>query len=163
MAKDINVYRQIREKLGISREDASEMLHMSVDKLVRIETNRQKPTDSDVALMAEVYRCPRLYNHFCSNECEIGAKTVAELNPKELSQIVLEILASLNGIEKRKDRLVEIAVDGEISADEIRDLVSIRNQLGNISSTVDSLKLWVDEALIAKGIDPKTYDPRNKK
>ncbi len=43
--------------------------------------------------------------------------------------IVLEMIASLNALEKEKNRLVEITVDGEITEDEYRDFAAIENQL----------------------------------
>ena len=142
------VYRRIREELGMSREEACDLLEcIAVDKLVRIENGKQKPSPADIIYMAEKYKCPRLCNYYCANECEIGAKTVPQIKPKELSQIVLEILASLNTIEKEKDRLVEIAVDGKISREELADLLHIRDELGGISATVASLRLWVDEMM----------------
>ena len=54
---------------------------------------------------------------------------------KELSSIVLEMLASLNSVSKSKDRLIEIAADGVISDDEIDDFIYIQNELERISIT----------------------------
>lgn len=142
------VYRKIREELGLSREEACDLLGcITVDKLVRIENGKQKPSPADIIFMAQRYGCPHLCNYYCANECEIGVKTVPQIKPKQLSQIVLEILASLNTIEKEKDRLVEIAVDGKITSDELADLLHIRDELGGISATVSALRLWVDEMM----------------
>ena len=69
---------------------------------------------------------------------------------KELSQITLEMLASLNVLEREKNRLIEITVDGEISEDEIQDFKKIQQQLAKISMAIDSLQLWVQKS-IAEG------------
>ena len=67
---------------------------------------------------------------------------------KDLSQITLEMLASLNTLNRDKDRLIEITVDGQISADELDDFHKIQAQLGQISQAIDSLQLWVQKAIM---------------
>ena len=65
-----------------------------------------------------------------------------EIKVKDLSQIVLEMLASLNSMGKQKDRLIEITADGEISGDELEDFIFIQEELERISITVETLQLW---------------------
>lgn len=55
---------------------------------------------------------------------------------KELSGIVLEMLASLNSVNKKRDRLIEIAADGKIDSDEIGDFVRIQEELEGIAAAV---------------------------
>ena len=82
---------------------------------------------------------------------------------KELSSIVLEMLASLNSVHKQKDRLIEIAADGKISADEIDDFIAIQEELERISITVETLQLW-SERMLANGIiDPEQYYAKKNK
>ena len=77
---------------------------------------------------------------------------------KDLSQIVLEILASLNSMSKNKDRLIEITYDGDISNDEIEDFIQIQRELERISITVETLQLWCEQMLAEGIIDPKAYE-----
>ena len=72
---------------------------------------------------------------------------------KELSQITLEMLASLNALAQKKDRLIEITVDGKITADEIPDFLSIQKQLEQMSLIIDSLQLWINQAVTTGEID----------
>ena len=74
-----------------------------------------------------------------------------EIKIKDLSQIVLETVASLNSLGKQKDRLIEITVDGKITGDEIEDFIYIQNELERISITVETLQLWA-EKMIANGV-----------
>ena len=69
--------------------------------------------------MAEKYGAPNLCNYYCANECEIGKQYVPEVKVKHLSQIVLEMLASMSSVKKQQDRLIEITADGKIEADEV--------------------------------------------
>lgn len=97
--------------------------------------------------MADCYKNPSLCNYYCSHECPIGQEYVPEVKLKDLSQITLEMLASLNALEKEKNRFIEITVDGMISHDEKEDFERIQNQLAQISMAVDSLQLWVQKAV----------------
>ena len=76
-----------------------------------------------------------------------------EVKSKELSQITLEMLATLNKLSRDKDRLVEITVDGEITEDEIPDFLKIKEELEKMALTIDSLNLWIDNTIISGKID----------
>ena len=58
---------------------------------------------------------------------------------KAVAESVLEMLASLNAVDKRKDRLIEITADGRIDGDEIGDFITIQRELERISITVETL------------------------
>ena len=108
-----NIYHQTREALGLTREGASELLQtLSPERIEKIENERCLPHPDEVLLMAEKYRQPSLCNFYCANQCPIGQQYVPEITIKDLSQIVLEMLASLNGVQKSRERLIEITVDG---------------------------------------------------
>ena len=113
--------------------------------------------------MAQRYKKPSLCNYYCSHECPIGKEYVPEVQIKELSAIVIEMLASLNSVNKTKERLIEIAADGVISDDEIEDFIYIQNELERISITVETLQLWA-EKMLAKGIiDADQYNALKNK
>ena len=86
-----------------------------------------------------------------------------EVQVKELSSIVLEMLASLNAVHKQKDRLIEIAADGKIAGDEIDDFIYIQQELERISITVETLQLWSEKMLANGIIDPDAYNARKQK
>ena len=109
-------------------------------------------------LLAEIYGEPTLCNHYCSKECPIGEKYVPEIKVKDLAQIVLEMLSSLNSMKKSQERLIEITADGIIEDDEIRDFVQIQKELEHISITVETLQLWVEEMIADNKIDIEKYN-----
>ena len=159
-----NRYQLIREELGLSREKASELLEtISPERLEKIENERSEPHPDEVLLMSQRYKKPSLCNYYCSNQCPIGQEYVPEVQVKELSSIVLEMLASLNSVHKQKDRLIEIAADGKISDDEVDDFIAIQEELERISITVETLQLW-SERMLANGlIAPEQYYARKNK
>ena len=97
--------------------------------------------------MADCYKNPAICNYYCSHECEIGQKYVPEVEIKDLPHITLEMLATLNNVSKSKDRLIEISADGKLSEDELPDFLAIQETLSQLSLAIDSLKLWVDNAV----------------
>ena len=159
-----NRYQLIREELGLSREKASELLEtISPERLEKIENERSEPHPDEVLLMSQRYRKPSLCNYYCSNQCPIGQEYVPEVQVKELSSIVLEMLASLNSVHKQKDRLIEIAADGKITTDEIDDFIAIQEELERISITVETLQLWAERMLANGVIDPEQYYAKKNK
>ena len=161
--KDKKPFQLIREELGLSREEASELLvTISADRLEKIENDRALPYPDEILTMASAYKAPDLYNYYCSQVCPIGIQYVPEIKPKELPQIILETLASLNELNKKKDRLVEISADGEISDCELDDFVRIQDGLEKISISVETLQLWAEKMLATGVIDAKKYEERRK-
>lgn len=143
-----NIYQLSREEAGLTREAASEQLeYISSDRIEKIESEKSLPHPDEILAMADCYKNPSLCNYYCSHECPIGQEYVPEVTFKELSQITLEMLASLNSLEKEKNRLIEITVDGVISDDELQDFEKIQEQLSQISMAIDSLQLWVQKAI----------------
>ncbi len=151
-------YQARREALGLSREKASELLEtISPERLERIETGKYPAYPDEVLNLADKYHDPQLCNHYCSSECAIGKKYVPKVEVKHLSQIVLEILASLNSVKNQQERLIDITADGRISGDEIADFVSIQKELEKISLTVESLQLWAEQKIANGEIDLDAY------
>lgn len=143
-----NVYQLSREAQELTREKASEkMQFISSDRIEKIESEKSLPHPDEILAMAKCYKAPGLCNYYCSHECPIGEQYVPEIKLKNLSQIVLEMIASLNAMDKEKNRLIEITVDGEIGEDEYTDFQAIQEQLDKISISVRSLKLWVEQCI----------------
>lgn len=151
-------YQICRETLGLSREKASELLgSITPERIERIETGKYPAYPDEVLKMAEKYHDPQLCNHYCSKECAIGKKYVPEVEIKHLSQIVLEMLASLNSVKNRQERLIDITADGRITDDEMTDFVSIQKELEKISLAVETLQLWAERKISNGEIDLDAY------
>jgi len=159
-----NIYQRTREGLDLTREQAADLIvTMSPERIEKIESERSMPHPDEVLLMSDQYKQPTLCNFYCANQCPIGAQYVPEIKIKDLSQIVLETIASLNAIQKKKDRLIEITVDGHISGDELEDFVYIQEELEKISIAVETLQLWCERMVDTGVIDPEQYRLHKRK
>ncbi len=153
-----NIYQTTREGLALTRESASEVLEsITPERIEKIENERSLPHPDEVLVMAEKYKKPDLCNHYCAKQCPIGQQYVPEVKVKDLSQIVLEMLASLNSMSKQKERLIEITVDGKITGDELEDFIGIQEELERISIAVETLQLWAERMLATGSIDMEQY------
>ena len=153
-----NIYHKTRESLQLTRETASELLEsITPERIEKIENERSLPHPDEVLVMAEKYKQPSLCNYYCANQCPIGQQYVPEIKPKDLSQIVLEMLASLNALSKQKERLIEITVDGRVSGDELKDFIFIQEELERISVAVETLQLWCEKMIATGAIDEEQY------
>ena len=142
-----NAYQLSREAAGLTREKASELMeYISDDRIDKIEREVLAPHPEEILTMAKCYKDPELCNYYCSKECPIGRKYIPEIKLKDLSQITLEMLAALNNLNKEKERLIEITVDGQITEEEKKDFEKIREELNEISIAVQSLTMWIDNA-----------------
>ncbi len=163
--KNKNIYQQTRENLELSREGASELLEwISPERIERIENEKSNPNPDEVLQMADKYKLPRLCNYYCANQCPIGQEYVPEVKVKELSQLTLELLSSLNNMNSKRERLIEITVNGKIDDNEIADFIEIQEELERISLTVETLQLW-SERMLANGIinEEKYKEIKNRK
>ena len=120
-----NAYQNSREEAGFTRQQASELMEfISAD------------------------------NYYCSNKCPIGKEYVPQVEFKDLTQITLEVLSTLNSLGKEKDRFIEIAADSRTTKEEIPDFLNIKRELEQISLTADSLRLWIDHSIAKGEMDP---------
>ena len=157
-----SIYKSIRKEHDMTRDEVCDVAvdlgrHMQPERLERIENGKLDIHPEEVMLLSEIYGEPTLCNHYCSKDCPIGQKYVPEIKVKDLTQIVLEMLSSLNSMKKSQERLIEITADGIIEDDEIKDFVFIQKELERISITVETLQLWVEEMIAENKIDKEKY------
>lgn len=160
-----NPYQITREKLELTREEASERLvYLTSDRIERIENEKTRPTPDDVIAMADGYKAPVLCSYYCAKQCPIGERYSYEIEEKPLSQIVLEMLDSFNKLRQKQDNLVAITVDGKIEDGEIEDFVLIEKELHKVSVAVKELELWSEQMQLDGKINVEKYNRiKNKK
>lgn len=161
MAKEIkkNIYRQIRENLGLSRAEAvlsipDDPAHPGMDgiaeyRLVRIEDGSVTVQPEDVVAMAKRYNEPELRNYYCCHECPIGQIDAPEVQKTgSVHEVLTTMAVSLRNVNHSKVRLMEILNDGQVTGDEIEDFEHISSELEKISMTIEALQLWCEKMKI---------------
>lgn len=158
-----SIYKATRKEKDMTRDKVCDVAvesgkPLQPERLERIENGKLEIHPEEVMLLSEIYGEPTLCNHYCSKECPIGQKYVPEIKVKDLTQIVLEMLSSLNSMKKSQERLIEITADGFIEDDEIKDFVFIQKELERISITVETLQLWVEQMIAEDKINKEKYE-----
>ena len=67
---------------------------------------------------------------------------------------------SLNKMNKKQERLIEITADDIIDNDELDDFIYIQEELEKISVNVETLQLWSERMLASGAIDEDAYNKR---
>ena len=143
--EDKNIYQLSRESAQLSREAASErMVFVSPDRIERIESGRSAPHPDEVLEMEKCYRDAELSNYYCTHECPIGMKYVPEAKLRELPHTAMELLAALGALEKDKDRLIAIAADAQVSADERGAFGEIVEKLTRLETAIRAMRIWIE-------------------
>ena len=158
--ENTSVYQLAREELELSREKAADMIseieyngqkgkfnYLNYDKLVKLELGTQDFQPEDVLALSLAYNKPELRNYYCSRECLIGQKDAPKVEETDnVYKILVGMSVSLESINSKKLRLMEILEDGEVDSSEIQDLNKILEELEKISMTVEAIQLWCEKA-----------------
>ncbi len=142
------IYQRAREELGYSRAEAADLMEGFVPeyRLVKLEDGSTQIQPEDVCAMSAAYNKPELRNHYCVHECPIGKMDVPEVRYKSnIHEILVNMVVSLESVNEKKGRLMEILADGEVDRNELKDFNLIQDELEKITMTVEALQLWCEK------------------
>lgn len=144
-----NIYQTTREKLGLSRAAAAEKMYeygLTEYRLVKIEDGTVKIQPEDVVAMSKGYNEPELRNYYCCKECAIGKIDAPEVVYKNnVHEILVNMAVSLESVNQKKVRLMDILADGKVSENELVEFNEIYKELEKISMTIEALQLWCEK------------------
>lgn len=151
-----NVYYRCRKEAAKnnpnlnSREGAAKILGVSAESLRDYERGVTKIIPPDVILnMSKHYNAPELCNNYCHNTCSIGKIYVQEINVDQMDfdRLIIRLLSSFKDVGNIRDKLIEIAADGVISGNEVKDFNAVLKTLDTISKTTQELRIWAEKML----------------
>lgn len=125
-----NIYKTARQSAGYSQEQAAELLEISVESVRAYETGQRVPPDQTVAVMARRYDTPwlKLEHARLTDELGIFPRGVRR---RTLAQAALHLLRLWRELGRHEQRLMEIAEDGSVDADEAEDYDTIDAFVGS--------------------------------
>jgi transcriptional regulator with XRE-family HTH domain len=130
-----------------SREGASEELGIDRTRLARIELGSLNPYPEEVLLMADYYDAPELANHYCSQICPLGRKTVPPAEVRSIDRLTIRIISALGEADGITEAILDIAEDGIITSDENERLQQVIKALERIEVTAQEMKIWARKNL----------------
>ncbi len=135
------MFKEARNQVGLSRDEAAFKLHIGSRTLTNYE-HQVTITPPEIALkMQEVYQAPTLTARYCSEYCPIGqifAHSVPE--HQSLCQAVLGLLKEQNDVEQIRAKLIEITADGVIDMDEMPIFEEIMDELLDLEMKIEEIK-----------------------
>jgi len=136
------MFKEARNKSGISRDEAAFRLHIGSRTLTNYE-HQVTVTPPEIALkMQEIYQSPTLTAHYCSEYCPIGqifAHQVPE--HQHICSAILGLLKEHNDVALIRDKLIEITSDGVIDNEEMLTFESIMDELLDLEKKIEEVKM----------------------
>ena len=130
-----------------SREKAAFLLDMCPSAIEEAETGKSKAMPVDKAvLLADRYGAPELLNYYCLRECPIGCKRALSDDVVEIERATVKLTQILRkeNVQWMKHGLQDIAMDGEVSDDEVGSLDAIIDSLRKVSKIISELEVIRD-------------------
>ena len=154
-----NIYQETRDTLDWSREKAADEIakiengkynYLDKYRLVKIEEETVKIQPEDIVALSKAYNKPELRNHYCCHHCDIGKIDAPEVVYDNVHEILVNMSVSLESVNSKKLRLMEILADGKVDDTEVTDLNKILEELERISMTVKAIQLWCEKVKLLK-------------
>lgn len=155
-----SIYQLTREELGLSRlESANRILkidngkygYLDENRLVKIEHESVKIQPDDIVALSRAYNRPELRNYYCCHQCSIGEIDAPEVDDaSNVHKTLVEMSVSLESINAKKMRLMEILADGKVDDTEILDLNKILEELEKISMAVEAIQIWCEKMKVIR-------------
>lgn len=141
MARDSqNIYKNARKSAGLTQEKAAQYLNVSVDSLRDYEGD-ERPVPNDVAsAMCDVYQVPYLAVQHLRQSSKLGERVVPEIQLKDFPEAVLGVLAAVQRFVAKRDAMIEIAADGQVTEDEQAEWNDILKLIDGLNMAATSMK-----------------------
>jgi hypothetical protein len=146
MMEDDKPWSRERAADEIATVEDGRFSYLNEDRLVKIENETVKIQPEDVLALSIAYNKPELRNHYCCHQCPIGERDAPRIKFKDnIHEMLVNMTVTLESVNQRKMRLMEILADGQVDDSETNDLDKILEELKKISITVESIQLWCEK------------------
>jgi len=129
-----------------SREGAADIMSIDRGRLYRIEKGLINPYPEEVHLMADLYNAPELRNYYCTGMCPLGCE-MPKADVVDLDRITVQALSSFRRLGTTKEILLDITEDGIITEDEKPDMQKVLDDLEELETVAQNLRIWVKKNL----------------
>lgn len=129
-----------------SREGAADIMSIDRGRLYRIEKGLINPYPEEVHLMADLYNAPELRNYYCTGMCPLGCE-MPKADVVDLDRITIKALSAFRKLDETKEILLDITEDGVISEDEKPDMQKVLDDLEELETVAQNLRIWVKRNL----------------
>ena len=154
------IYQEVRDELDLSRFEVADLIakvdggkygYLDENKLVKIEHGTVKVQPDDVVALSKAYNRPELRNYYCCHQCLIGEIDAPEVDDaNNIHKTLVEMSVSLESVNAKKMRLMEILADDMVDDTEMLDLNKILEELEKISMAVEAIQIWCEKMKVIR-------------
>lgn len=117
-SKGRNIYRNARDTAGLTREQAAELLYISVRSLADYESGKTIPPDDAVCRMVEAYGAVWLGYEHLAQSTAVGRRYLPDIDFTDLAKAVLRLQKESDDVQKINSEMITVACDGAVTDQE---------------------------------------------
>lgn len=164
------MYRDARERVGISRDEAAFKLHIGTRTLAYYEAQERLPGPDVVLEMCREYNQPDLTIRYCRECCPIGqVYSYDSLNNIDMSlpAVILKLISELKEAMSAVDVLLELTVNKRTKADfteaEWSQFIGAVQEFLDVEHNIEVLKIAIEGLTAEQTLVPKLIAQHNQK
>lgn len=130
----LNIYKKARVDAKLTREEAVELLHVSIRSLADYESGKTIPGCEVVCLMAEAYRADWLGYKHLKYSTEVGKRYLPELELTDLARSVLKLQKEVSDVTQINGKMIEVACDGVVEEHETEKWQKVQKEISEMAA-----------------------------
>lgn len=164
------MYRNAREVIGLSRDEAAFRLHIGTRTLAYYEAMERIPAPDVVLQMCRVYRQPDLTIRYCKKHCPIGQTYSYEILNNidmNLTAVIMKLTIELKEAVRATEILQELVINKKSKADFTREewdrfTVAVL-EFFDVEHNIEIMKLALEELTEEVDLIPELVKQHNQK
>ena len=136
-----NDYKTVRKFAGMTQERWAEAIGCSVESVRGYETGARIPSDDVVVSMCEISGHAALAYWHLRHKSPLAAGMLPDVEQLPLPQAVLQLLCAIADFDTDNCKLLGMAADGQITADELTDWQGIIGRLDAVIRAAIQVKI----------------------
>lgn len=136
-----SIYQNARNNAGLTQQQASELLHISVRTLGAYELGDIIPNGDIVADMVQVYNANWLGYEHLRQSSKLGEKILPPINIQDLAQSVLSLQKESADVENVKSCMIEIACNSRVDEHQVTRWSEITKEIREMAGAALSVVL----------------------
>ena len=141
------MYRGCRKAAELALLDASQVLKMSCETLVKIEYFEHEPHPLQVLKMCELYGAGKLLAQWhCANQCSIGKFCGRQFTEMIPALAGMQLLGSIEELTGTRIDLVKVLQDGMITLNELPVVDDILDKCHSFTRAAIALEMEREKA-----------------
>lgn len=137
-----NVYKRARDIAGLTREYASELLHVSPRTLAYYESDNEdfkRPHGEIVDKMVEIYKTEWLAYMHGVYATKTGRRAIPPISEIDFARGVLTLQSHIDTVQSKNSSLIRIAMNGTVEENKQKEWESLKEDIAKLAGAAMTL------------------------